>query len=221
MTRPDLSYTVNVLSSQVSSATVSTVKDMNRLVTKAKKYNNNILRFTKIGNISELTVKVYADASYGNRDNGTRSTEGKVVLLQNTENENVNISGWKTKKISRVCRSVKAAETRALENGIDDAVNTARVLKEMYTGKINLRNPEQIPVEAVTDSKSLWESIHNSRQCEEKMLRNSIANIKEMKTLGYIRSIFWVPTNKQLADCMTKENKKADWLLSVASFNKL
>ena len=184
---------------------------MNRLVTKVQKYKNNILKFTKIGNISELIVKVYADASYGNRDNGTRSTEGRVVLLQNTETEAVNISGWKTKKISRVCRSVKAAETRALENGIDDAVNIARVLKEIYTGKINLRNPEQIPVEAVTDSKLLWESIHNSRQCEEKMLRNSIANIKEMKTLGYIRRIFWFP----------KENKKADWLLSVASFNKL
>ena len=80
-----------------------------------------------------------------------------------------------------MCRSVKAAETRALEEAIDEAVNTARVVKEVYTGKINFKNPQQIPVEALTDSKSLWESIHNSRQCEEKMLRNCIANIKEMK----------------------------------------
>ena len=116
---------------------------------------------------------------------------------------------------------MKAAETRALEEAIDEAVNTARVVKEIYTGKIDLKNPEQIPVDAVTDSKSLWESIHNSRQCEEKMLRNCIANIKEMKQLGYVQSVSWVPTDKQLADCMTKKNKKADWLLSVASSNKL
>ena len=164
---------------------------------------------------------MYADASFGNRDEGTRSTEGRIVLLQNAEKDVVNISGWKTKKISRVCRSVKAAETRALENAIDDAVNTARVIKEIYTGKINLRNPEQIPVDAFTDSKSLWESIHNSRQCEGKMLRTCIANIKEMKQLGYLRSVTWVPTNKQLADCMTKKNKKADWLLNVSTSNKL
>ena len=221
MTRPDLSYDVNVLSSKVSKATVSTVMELNRLVTKVKKNKNNHLRFTKLGNISDLSVKVFLDASYGNRDDGTRSTEGRVVLLQNDEKGSVNISGWKTKKISRVCRSVKAAETRALENALDDAVNTARVMKEIYSGKINLRSPEQIPVDAVTDSKSLWESIHNSRQCEEKMLRNNIANIKEMKQLGNVRTISWVPTHEQLADCMTKANKKAEWLLNVSSSNKL
>ena len=142
MTRPDLSYDVNVLSSQVSMATVSTVMELNRLVTKVKKYKNNTLKFNKLGKLSDLTAKVFADASYGNRDEGTRSTEGRVVLIQNDNSGSVNISGWKTKKISRVCRSVKAAETRALENAIDEAVNTARVMKEIYSGKIDLRNPE-------------------------------------------------------------------------------
>ena len=144
MTRPDLSYDVNVLSSQVSKATVSTIMELNKLVIKVKKCKQNYLRFTKLGNISELTVKVYADANFGNRDEGTRSTEGRIVLLQSAENTVVNISGWKTKKISCVCRSVKAAETRALENAIDEAVNTARVIKEIYSGQINSRNPEQI-----------------------------------------------------------------------------
>ena len=221
MTRPDLSYDVNVISSQVTNATVATVMEMNRIVTKAKNGKKNILKFVKLGDISDLIVKVYADASFGNRDDGTRSTGGRIVLIENKRKNAVNISCWKTKKIARVCRSVKAAETRALEEAIDEAVNTARVVKEVYTGKINLKNPDQIPVEALTDSKSLWESIHNSRQCEEKMLRNCIANIKEMKQLGYVNTVSWVPTDKQLADCMTKRNKKADWLLSVASSNKL
>ena len=103
MTRPDLSYDVNLLSSQISRATVATIIELNKLVTKVKKCKQNYLRFTKLGNISELTVKVYADASFGNRDEGTRSTEGRIVLLQNAEKDVVNISGWKTKKISRVC----------------------------------------------------------------------------------------------------------------------
>ena len=214
MTRPDLSYDVNVLSSQVTNATVATVKELNRLVTKAKKAKN-VLKFRKLGNIEELTVAVYADASFGSRDNGTKSTAGRIVLVKNKTKDLVNISSWKTKKIARVCRSVKAAETRALEEALDDAVNTARVIKEVYTGQINLKAPEQIPVEAFTDSKSLWESLNNSRQCEEKMLRNCIANMKQMKQLGLVDTVEWVPTDKQLADCMTKANKKADWLLRV------
>ena len=87
----------------------------------------------------------------------------------------VNIGSWKTKTIVRVCHSAKAAETRALEEAVELAINVARVIKEVYMGKIDLKFPVQIPVNAFTDSKSLSESIHNSRQYEEKLLRNSIA----------------------------------------------
>ena len=47
--------------------------------------------------------------------------------------------------------------------------------------------------------------------------------MKEMISLGMVNTVDWVPTDRQLADCMTKRglNKKADWLLSVAKRNKL
>ena len=127
------------------------------------------------------------------------------------------------KKIPRVCRSVKSAETRALEDGLDDAVHTARLISETYKGAIDLKKPEQIPVIAKTDSKSLWESLYNSRQCEEKMLRNTIAGIKELFQLQMLDSVDWVPTEDQLADCLTKKGtvNKANWLLGVLSSNTL
>ena len=220
MTRPDLSYDINVLSFQVSKATVKTAKELNKMVRKAKD-SKNVLRFSKLGNITDLSVKVYADASFGNQDDGTRSTGGRVVLLENKATASVNIASWKTKKIARVCRSVKGAETRALEDALDEAVNTARLIKEIYSGQIDLKNPEQIPVEAITDCKSLWESINNTKQCEEKLLRSSIAGIKELISLDMLKSVSWVPTDLQLADCMTKKGKNADWLLNVASNNIL
>ena len=43
MTSPDLLYDVNVLSSQVSNATVSTTMELNRLVAKAKNQKNKVL----------------------------------------------------------------------------------------------------------------------------------------------------------------------------------
>ena len=60
---------------------------------------------------------------------------------------------WKTKKISRIYRSVKGAETRTLENGLDEAVHYARMIKEIYDGRVNLKDPKQIKIEAVTEFK--------------------------------------------------------------------
>ena len=220
ISRPDLSFAVNRLSSEVSDGKVKTVKEINRLV-KQSKSKRNSLRFTKLGDISKLTVRVYADASLSNQDDGIRSTAGRVIMIENKEESKVNVISWKTKKISRVCRSAKGAETRALEDALDDGVNTARIIKEVYEGRIDLKNPAQIPVVAYTDSKSLWESLHNSRQCEEKLLRNSISGIKELMEHGEVKKVNWVPTAEQMADCMTKKNKKAEWLLSVASDNVL
>ena len=90
-------------------------------------------------NFEELLIKVYADASFGNQNEGTRSTGGRVVLLENKTNGLVNIASWKTKKITRVCRSVKGAETRALEDALDDGVHLARLIQEIYSGKVILR----------------------------------------------------------------------------------
>ena len=141
--------------------------------------------------------------------------------MENTETGIANIVSWKTKKIPRVCRSAKGAETRALEDTLDDAVNLARLVREVYDGCVDLKSPKQISVRALTDSKSLWESIHNTRQCEEKLLRNSVASIKELIDLKMVEDVDWVSTAKQLADCLTKKGKNAKWSLHVASRNTL
>ena len=59
-------------------------------------------------------------------------------MLENEVTGLVNIVSWKTKKIARVCRSVKGAETRALQDALDDAIYTAKLVKQIYTGEIDL-----------------------------------------------------------------------------------
>ena len=219
MTRPDLSFDVNYLSSQIQCSTVKTVKETNRIIKRAKS-RNDVLRFVPLGPISKLHIKVYTDASFGNRDQQTKSTSGRVVMIENEASHGVNVLSWKTKKISRVCRSVKGAETRALEDGLDEAINASRIIMEIYLGQINLKKPAQLPVLGFTDSKSLWDSLHSTRQCEEKLLRNSVAGMKELMQHGEVTDVIWVPTDKQIADCMTKKGKKADSLVQIAKTNK-
>ena len=94
MTRPDLAYDVNVLASDVSKGTKITARKMNRIIQKAKS-KHEVLRFTRLGNISDLIVKVFTDASYNNQDGQVRSTEGRVVLIENPKQELVSVASWK------------------------------------------------------------------------------------------------------------------------------
>ena len=55
MTKPDLSYDVNVISSQVANAKVSTVMELNRIMSKAKHSINSVLKFSRLGDIKDLT----------------------------------------------------------------------------------------------------------------------------------------------------------------------
>ena len=114
---------------------------------------------------------------------------------------------------------MKGAETRALENGLDDAIHFARMVREIIDGEVNLKEPNQINVEALTDNKGLWENLHNSRQCDEKMLRNSVALMKEMLEKQEVKNIKWVDTTRMLADILTKKNGNGAWIRRVVSEN--
>ena len=43
----------------------------------------------------------------------------------------------------------------------------------------------------------------------------------ELVELQMLKNVHWVPTGEQLADCMTKLSKNANWLLKVASSNRM
>ena len=98
MTRPDLSFDVNLLSSEVARGTIATIKTVNRVIRKAKS-SKSILKFSKLGRMADISVKVYADASYGNQGDKIRSTAGRVILIENKKTGKVSVASWKTKKI--------------------------------------------------------------------------------------------------------------------------
>ena len=137
MTRPDLSFDVNKLSSNIANATIKEVKDAARLAEKAKQ-DPITLNFTHLGQKEDLKIRLFCDASFNNQDEKLRSTEGRLLLLENKHSSKYNLFSWKTKKISRICLSVKGAETRSLETGLDEAIHFARMVKENYDGKVDL-----------------------------------------------------------------------------------
>ena len=74
-------------------------------------------------------------------------------------------------------------------------------------------------VRAATDNKGLWENLHNTRQCEEKLLRNSVALMKEMLENSEVKRIEWLETSRMLADVLTKKSGGGSWIKEVISKN--
>ena len=91
------------------------------------------------------------------------------------------------------------------------------MVKEIYDGKVDLKNPKQVKAEALTDNKGLWENLNNTRQCDEKLLRNSIALMKEMVEKSKVKTIDWFETSKMLAHIMTKKGGNGAWITSAGA----
>ena len=107
---------------------------------------------------------------------------------------------------------LQKTETRSLERGLEDSIYLARMLKEIFTGKVS---EAQIPVEVRTDSKTLIDSIASTKQVDEKTIRHLIAWIKEQKEESKVQRIDWVCSEEMVADVFTKTNVKTDLILSV------
>ena len=79
------------------------------------------IKYSRLGNLKDLYLEVYADAAFGNQEQKTKSTEGVIIMLRGQGSQCSPIS-WRSKTIARVCKSAKTAETMAMENAADTAI---------------------------------------------------------------------------------------------------
>jgi len=211
LTRPDLSFKTNNLARVTPSTEIKEkIKEAKELTEEANK-NPLEIRYGKLGDLKKLTLKLYADASFGGVDKGVKSTEGYVLLLRGQGDECSPIS-WRSKLISRVCKSAKSAETIALENAMDTAICIGRQLGQIQTGRVY---EKPAPIHAFSDSASLMESLRSTKQVDEGSMRLHVERIKDHLLNQNIESVKWVSTDKMLADPLTKARADTTALTSV------
>ena len=203
-TRPDLGFDALQLSCCNRKAQVKHIREANKIVRKAKA-KENILKFGHIGEHQQIKILAYCDASYCTVEDRTRSVAGKMIFMTDEEETNVNPLYWKGKTIPQVSKSAKSAETRAMDICADDAVDLARVIKQIYTG---LKGRAQIPVTMKSDSKSLKDTLESTKQIQEKYLRPIVQSIKDMIVRKEIERVDWVESAACHADILTKKDAK-------------
>ena len=103
------------------------------MINKIKKENVKI-QYEYLGDWDKLKLQVYTDAAFKNGEDKIRSVSGKIILLTNERGKS-NILYAKSSTIKRVCKSIKSAETRSLEEGLEIAIGLARTLDQIKNGK--------------------------------------------------------------------------------------
>ena len=192
------------------------ILNANKILKKAK-FENVRIKYSRLGKWSKLKLISYTDSSFKNAEDNVKSVGGRVTFLANSQGL-VSPLSWKSKTIQQVCKSVKSAETRSLEQGLEDSIYTSRIISEIMTGKI----ASKLSVEHRIDSKTLYDSIISTKPIEEKTTRHLLAWIKQQKDeLKNVSRIDWISNNHMLADILTKKGVNADLLLAAVTRGKI
>ena len=212
-TRPDLAIDALEMSKKNANATLRDLKKVNKVLSRVKDKPCRV-EFTKVSDINDLMLLGVTDASH---INDGLSTGGTIIMMGNKKDKRVVPISWRSKTIKRVCHSAKAAETRSMVAILDDSQFYAGQMEQLLFGK----SGKKLPIKLFTDSKPLLESISSTHQVEEKMLRNSITDMKDALYEKRVTSYSWLDGEKDMvADVMTKVSKDNQDLSDIVLRNR-
>ena len=208
MSRPDLSFDVCQLSSNVKQATVGDMLYANKVVKRAQMEPMSIAIPSL--NMSNLHIVTYADASFNNLpDSGSQG--GNIIFL--SDGEQSTPIQWTSSRIKRVVRSTIGAEALSVSNACDSSLYLAQLVQQVLKQKLT-------SVNCITDNRSLFEAISTSKPSSEQRLRLDISALREMQNKSEIK-FQWVKGQEQLSDCLTKKGASSKTLREALSLGRL
>ena len=210
-TRPDLAIWALNLSKIGSKATIGDMKKLNQVIKKVKGRQSKV-KFSKVGNVNDLVLHAVGDASY--KCDGP-SVGGQLVMLGNIRTNKASPLYWKSKQIRHVCHSAKEAETRNIMKLVDTSVYLKEQLSALLFGNVAYT----VPLNIYTDSKPLLDSIASTKQVEQRLLRNTMTDLKRKLEQNLVNGYSWVDTKSMTADILTKEGGDLENILEVVREN--
>ena len=218
-TGPQHSAKLSFLQSQLSTPTVKTLMETNKLVREV--YNNRHVgvKYHRLDadNPLDITFVAWTDAAVGNRSDMS-STGGYVIaatepsILQSKACP-LNMISWKSGKLPRIARSSLSAEIQAFSIAEEELMFVRLQWSEMMGSIIPMRNPskilQQIPGVMVTDSRSLYDVVNRGAQNSSGLgLKEKYSVLDMLSVMQRLRNgatiTRWVHSEAQIADAMTK-----------------
>ena len=202
--RPDIAFGSCEVNTSMTNGKVKDLSRANKVIKQLKSDDVKIF-FHDLREIQELVC--YSDASYASLPGG--ASQGAYILFLKGSNGKYVPIAWKSNKIRRTVKSTLAAESLAMQEGADHSYVIMALVKEI-TGR-------ELILTMRTDSDSLQKNLRTTNKLTEKRLNMDLMVIREMVERKEIHNIEWVPTDVQLADCMTKKGADKKKLLQALS----
>ncbi|CAL1357037.1 unnamed protein product [Linum trigynum] len=188
VTRPDITYAVNVLSQFVHAPRPEHVTAAHRVLRYLKTAPGQGLFFPSD---SSLTLTAYCDADWGGCQTTRRSTTGYVVQLGSAP------ISWRTKKQRVVARSSAEAEYRAMASVVSEVVWLRFLLTELGV-------PQSAPTPLYCDNQAALHIAANPVFHERtKHVEMDCHFVRERVVTGVVDPLK-IASSSQLADILTK-----------------
>lgn len=206
ITRPDIAFEVCSASAKNISPTVRDATTINKTVKRLKHDNCQLLFPAMTPNKVVLTF--HTDASFNSLPNG--GSQGGQLIFLNDDEGNCCPIAWNSSRIKRVVRSTLAAETHSLADGYGTASYLRQLLPKIFP------QVQQQPATAITDSKSLYDTMGTSHRASDKSLVVHISYIRQWIDEHQLLLI-WKEGSSQLSTALTKRGASTSLLTSTLS----
>ena len=128
---PQLSASVSLLAGDVTKASIKSIQELNKTLRFAKQAADVDMKMTKVyDGLGDLCLVCFSDAAYGARHDGA-SQGGYIIVVTSRkilsgEAVRYNIVGWRSYKLTRVCRSSLSAA-----QGCSTALDELMMMKDL------------------------------------------------------------------------------------------
>ena len=207
-TRPDIGFEVCQIASNLKNTTI-----VNKII---KRLHETQYHLTYRPIRENHKIVLFTNASFGNHSNG--GCHGAQVIYLVGDDNTCNLISWQSKRIKRVTKSSLTAENFALSDGVDSPYYISTLFAEIMYGNTDIH---KLPIEAYVDDKNLIDALKSTKFVTDKRLPIDISTVEEMISNKQIKKVEWIPTNKQLANCLTKQGFTSDELLLTLQNGKL
>eukprot|EP00435_Cladocopium_sp_Y103_P071090 s130_g36.t1 len=211
-TRPDLSAQTSISQQSFPNPTVHHLLEANNIIKRAQQFSDLTITFKDIP-VSKLRFCCHSDAAFANL--GEHTQAGYVIGFSDDELDSGCESPWspamwKSFRLPRAVGSTLAAEAQAMVSATGTLEWASLVLAEALDGINDVRDYltrlQARPPVVITDCKSLFDhliAVTSPTSIEDR--RTSIDIVILRQSLERLKgSLRWVPTNRMLADSLTK-----------------
>ena len=213
--RPDFCFEVKAMSSKYGNATKSDLRKVQRKIILVKADSDSVMIYPKMNNIEDWVLVGHGDAGIKSMPDKMTSVGGRVILLCNRSTGAAAILSWQSKKLRRKVTSSLAGECYSMIGVIGELVYTKAVIAQIYGQRI-----QEVPCVVVTDCKNLYEAVHSTSMVEDMWLITDIASIKDALERKEVTEIQRVPSERMLANCLTKAGASGEELMTILKTGK-